>query len=87
MSVLLGKKRDRQECLSYKNTAADYSVAVSLVLAELVSANLTLVPLESPCILFIERLSQVIEIGIESNEACCSLEEGLSASVVCQTIE
>ena len=35
---------------------------------------------------FVERLSQVPKIGIESNEACRSLEEGLPAGVIGQTI-
>ena len=44
-------------------------------------------PLGSPRVLFVEYLLQALKIGIESNEAGRSLEEGLPTCVVRQTIE
>ena len=43
--------------------------------------------LGSAGILFVERLPQVVKIGIECYEARCSLKEGLPACVIRQTIK
>ena len=83
----MAKRGDRQECLSYKNTAADYPAAVPFGSCRTWVCNISLsLPLRSPCILFVECLRQALKIGIESNKAGGSLEEGLPAGVIRQTI-
>jgi hypothetical protein len=69
-----------------KTPPQKYSVAVFRV-AEPCLLDQPQSTLGGAAILFVERLSQVPEIGIEGDKARRTLEESLSASVVCQTIK
>ena len=66
-----------------KNTPRVYSGGV-VGCALSVSCQLRL---RSPRILFVERLSQALEVGIEGDEAGGALKEGLATRVIAQSIE